>query len=165
MGCAGSHGTGESRDRRWTASGAGDTLAFSRDDGAVTVDVRSSTGIGSARIELPAGARPRSLLIRLHLGGLEELRFEYDSTTVLLSLSGTDPPKVRRELHRPGAPIVPIADRESPHWMEVRRVAPPGEAFGAGAAAASSVIEVTAPAHFLQGEQRTCILRWIDFYR
>jgi hypothetical protein len=156
-GCAGGPRTAP----QWEIAAASgmDQVGVQDADGTATFDIQSAKGIGSATIRLLAGSRPREVWLCFHLHGLEELRFEYDSTTVVVSMSSTDPPRVRQELQRRGHAPRPLATGD-PCWLDWRV-----ETTAGRAPVPPERIWVATPADFLHGRAREFRLRWIDFYR
>lgn len=126
--------------------------------GAVVIDIRSETGIGSAAVEQILDAKPTSLTLRFHLKGLEELRFTYAGAQVALHVSSLGENGVSQEVTLPGGEAQSIGP-DSPYWMAVRL--PAGQTIPLTGGA----IEVTAPRAFLKSDAHSFSLRWIDFYR
>src|SRR5262245_42454 len=52
------------------------------DTGQAVVEIFSPSGIGGAEVEITSAALPQAIVLRLHLRGLEQLRFTYGDTTV-----------------------------------------------------------------------------------
>jgi hypothetical protein len=123
-------------------------------------DVRSESGIGSAVVEQTAGESPAKILIRLHLKGLEEFAFQYDETTVTVSISSHGDQMVSETIRTAGSDEMPIG-AESPYSMPVRVVEGPDSNSGSSPA----YFEVQAPQDYIQGKHRAFSMRWIDFYR
>ena len=67
--------------------GEGNEKVFGVGTDDVQFTVFSERGIGSALIEATDGDFPESVELALHLQGLEELRFGYDSAEVTVSVS------------------------------------------------------------------------------
>ncbi|MFN8484556.1 MAG: hypothetical protein U0768_16080 [Anaerolineae bacterium] len=125
------------------------------------VDIRSERGIGGATVDLGRQAVKR-VVLRLHLKGLEELRFQYEDTVIKAALPSHSPPVPRESVATTAAAEAPIGPN-SPYWMKVS-LAPQG-----GAATqiplASGYIEVEAPAAFFQSGATAFTASWVDFYR
>lgn len=125
----------------------------------VIVDLFSSTGIGSATVTLP---RPQPVLLRLHLSGLEELRFAYGDAEVIASVSSSD--ASLRESVRLGDGDEEAIDPDSPYWMDVRIL----DAAGTPTTTIplqGGFFEVAAPEDFLTSGQSEFSTSWVDFYR
>ncbi len=136
----------------------GDEVAVTAVDRAITIDIRSNSGIGSAAVEQIIDTKPTLLTLRFHLTGLEELRFSYDSTQVAVRVSSRGENDVSQEVRLPEGDAQSIGP-DSPYWMAVRL--PDGQRIPL----TDGVIEVTAPRAFLESGARSFSLRWIDFYR
>jgi hypothetical protein len=131
---------------------------------SLVLDIRSPKGVGNAEVTLAPGQRPRNLVLRVHLKGLEDFRFGYGDTTVLTTVQTSGEGPISDRVHggftiKDGPPV--IIDETDPHWMTVRVVGDSqsiplddGDYF-----------EVEAPPDFLQGSERTFRLNWVDFYR
>ena len=154
-------GAGARTEPRWQLAPASpaDRITVQHAEGCSTFDIESPKGIGSATVQLLTGSRPREVWLCFHLHGLEELRFEYDSTAVLVSLSSTDPPRMHQELQSRAAPPRQVGPGDS-HWLPWRV-----DTTASRAPAQPERIWLAAPADFLSGQAREFRLRWIDFYR
>jgi hypothetical protein len=62
-------------------------VTASADARQAVVEVFSPSGIGGASVEITSAALPQAIVLRLHLRGLDELRFTYGDTTIAASLS------------------------------------------------------------------------------
>lgn len=129
----------------------GDRVALAADAERVTLDIWSASGIGSARVDLTAGAMPPQVLLRLHLAGLEQLTFAYGAALIQLSLSSSDG-QVRQSMVQAGqeSQLTPA----SPYWMEI-----------ALPATADAPFLVTSPPAFAASPADGFSVGWIDFYR
>ena len=131
-------------------------------EGAAVFEVECPKGIGAADITLKSGAWPDSLLIRLHLRGLESFKVSDGTTTVGASVSSHGDHAVR--VYRGQGNAEKGIKKGSPFWTEIR-------AFGAGGKPVGKVplnhgyFEVTVPKAFLNSQTKTIKLEWIDFYR
>jgi len=133
-----------------------------------TFDVLCPFGIGQATIT-PAGHRwPETVVLRLHLRGLESLDISNGKVTLhgfvhshgdhkrYLSLRNKGEGKKDTEdtLVRPG----------SPYWMEIRmlrRKSKPGDGYPPK----NGVFEMTLPKALFRDRPESLDLRWIDFFR
>jgi hypothetical protein len=125
----------------------------------LAVNVQSERGIGSASVTLP---HPQPILLRLHLNGLEELRFAYGEVEMLASVSSSD--ASLRESVRLGDGDEEAIEPDSPYWMDVRIL----DAAGAPTTTIplqGGIFEVTAPADFLTSGQSEFSILWVDFFR
>ena len=147
---------------RITPDRSEDRVAARNEGGRARIDVSSPRGIGSASIRILAAERPREIVLRFHLRGLEELRFEYDSTAVVVSLPTGAPGTVIEEVRIPGRPARRLAGG-GPHWMAVQ----PRHADGSPAERPQpdGWIEVHVPEDFVNGNADAFRIVWVDFYR
>jgi hypothetical protein len=126
-----------------------------------TIDVYSESGIGSAEVSITSAALPEKIVMRLHLRGLEEFNFGYDSTRVTASLSSMGDGTVRESVTTTGdANDAQPIDASSPYWMDVQVVA-----ADKTIPLKDGYIEVTAPKHFIDGGYRAFKIDWVDFFR
>jgi hypothetical protein len=139
-------------DARVTASG---------DARQAVVEIFSPSGIGGASVEITSAAVPQTIVLRLHLRGLEELRFSYGDTTIAASLSSAGD-NTTQQTYRGNGQEQTIAEG-SPYWMNVRLV--PADGSPAAIPLQKGYIEVEAPPDFLAHGQTKFAIQWIDFYR
>jgi hypothetical protein len=154
------------------ASGAAVALAATADrpDTRVTVsadaqqaivDVSSPSGIGGATVAITSAVQPQKITLRLHLRGLEELRFTYGDTTISASISSAGDTSIH-QTYRGAGPERAIAEG-SPYWMQTRLV--PAGGAPATIPLQDGYIEVEAPQDFLASGQTTFAIQWVDFFR
>ena len=140
------------------------TVVVSDNADSATVEVRSQTGIGSASVASTSRHVPDGLRLRFYLSGLEELRFSYGSTTVLVSVSSAPGNEVRQAVTQgpPGAVAREIRPGDD-FWMTTRIVGEDGRP--ASVPLTNGYIQVDAPEDYLRSGQRAFAIHWIDFYR
>ena len=132
------------------------TLSAQFEDGRMVIDIFSTTGIGSAKIDLPHdfAATRMPVQFRLHTAGLEEFQFHDGTTTTLASVSARGSRQQIQEGELPASAIGP----DSPYWLPIRAPstipAGPDEYF-----------LIDAPSAFHTGPQRVIDVGWIDFFR
>jgi hypothetical protein len=124
------------------------------------VEIFSPGGIGGAEVEITSAALPQTIALRLHLRGLEDLRFTYSGITITTSLSSAGGPA--RQTYQSGGQEQAIAEG-SPYWMSVRLVSNGGSP--AAIPLQDGYIEVEVPRDFLARGQTKFAIKWIDFYR
>lgn len=125
----------------------------------VALDIESPRGLGSATVELSERIHPKHLSLRLHLRGLEELRFTYAGRTVITSLASNGPHEVRERLLENGSErTLAMGDR---HWMPVRVAGAATVAFPLS----EGWIEVDAPRDFAKSGARQFTIEWVDSFR
>lgn len=138
----------------------GDGVETAVTPSSVTFDITSQTGIGSAEISLANGEWPETILIRLHLAGLESFEFAYSDVVVTASVSSGEGHRVM-ETAVQGETTHSVAE-DSPFYMPVRIETESGEA---SIPLKDGYFEIEAPADFLAGGYESFTIRWIDFYR
>lgn len=147
------------------SEGVGNEVIVETEENSVLFDVSSEPGIGAASIAVITGEFPHSVALNLHLTALEELRFAYGETEVLVSVSSSQGNAVRESVilgsgeAQQESPITPA----SPYWLDVvilQEDSSPGTIPLNG-----GVILVSAPEDFSAGRYDSFFIRWIDFYR
>ena len=136
-------------------------VAKTREDTAI-FDVECPRGIGSAEITLKSGAWPDTLLVRLHLRGLESFKVSDGTTTVEASVSSHGDHAVR--VYRMESNAEKGIERGSPLWTEIKALDVDGKPMGK-IPLDKGHFEVTVPKAFLNSQTKTIRLEWIDFYR
>jgi hypothetical protein len=123
-----------------------------------TLDVSSQSGIGGATITLAKGKWPTTVIVRLHLSGLESFAVSNGKTKLagsVLSHSGNtkrlylteDGKEGERE---PGTAIKVLDANGKP---------------ATGLPGKGGYFEITLPKALLEGQPKSLELGWIDFYR
>lgn len=143
---------------RVTPQGSGNTAAVSVSGADVAVELRSSSGIGGALLVLAPGALPDSLVLQLHLAGLEELRISAGAETAVVRVaSGPDHAVSQQRIAPDGAeqPVPP----DDPRWAPTQ--ISPGTTPGA-----IGLIAVTLPPDLsFTDARRSLEVSWVDFFR
>jgi hypothetical protein len=143
-------------------------------DSLTIIDISSESGIGNAEIRYPAQPQPETIVLRMHLGGLENLQIKGRESTIQASVSSIQPYLVRQSLITQGeeSPI----DRSSPYWLDITIVGSDPEESGS-IPLRDGYFEVGLPAEVLRSENDTSeepisnsdfeslVVSWIDFYR
>jgi hypothetical protein len=128
-------------------------------DRETIVDVRSESGIGRATLERTGPAWPESLILRLHLQGLESLSLASDSIQLEWSVPSSGEPKSRATRRLLSGAEQPL-DSTDPYFAAVRLV---GEARQIPLK--RGYFELRIPRKLLEGSVRSLRIQWIDFYR
>jgi hypothetical protein len=168
-GCGAPDGTGapdggpETRPPVFTAAAEGDgnELKVSVEGETVVVDVQSRSGIGAATVELASGTPPETIVVRLHVNGLESFRLSYEQTAIAAAVSSGDSRSMLQEVSSPDGGTSPLTS-DSPLWLDIRAVsaqATPTIPLQEG------YFEIRLPKGLLSDRQRSFTIRWIDFYR
>jgi hypothetical protein len=133
-------------------------VRFVTEDDKTIIDITSEFGIDKATISRKSDEWPKSILVRLHLSGLESFRAGDEKFAVEWSVSSTGQNAKRVSL-RKGRDEVALDDK-SPYFTEVRIVADKKKIPLKG-----GYFEVPLPVKLFDGNPDEITLRWIDFYR
>jgi hypothetical protein len=139
-------------------SGEGNRVYGQAGSAEARLEVFSERGLGGAEVIFPADEWPAAITLRLHLRGLESLRFRFDEYTVSVSVSSSEGYTLTEELSEARAPRATPVEPGSLHWMAVTRT-PMAE----GPTALR--FDVAAPAALFAGGPRPFSFDWLDFYR
>ena len=121
-------------------------------------DITSTTGIDKATIKRESDECPKSILVHLHLRGLESFKASGKGFAIEWSVFSTGEHEARSWLVR-GRRVADIK-MDSLYFTEVRIVG--GERK---IPLKDGYIEVPLPSKLFKGNPETIILEWIDFYR
>ena len=147
-----------------TADVRGEVIAVEEKAGRTIVDVRSAFGIGRMKLSATNNQWPTTLVLRLHLRGLESLHIDNGTSSIDISiLSYQSHRQLCEVIHTPGERRQSV-DEESSFWMPVqikntKTTAQPKIPLENG------YFEATLPAVLLKDKPKTLSIRWIDFYR
>ena len=156
-----------------TSTAADDTFRFKivtkRDQDRVDVEldkdrtifsVHSPTGIGHAVIERIDETWPETVVLRLHLQGLE--KFEVTNGKLKLSASvSSQNGKVRQwKNDQENTPL----DSRDELWMEIQVIGNDGKETDT-IPLKDGYFQVLLPKSFLVGNPKSVTVNWIDFYR
>ena len=140
----------------------GGTVDVRAEKGKATFSIRSQTGIGLAVVERPGETWPDTVVLRLHLTGLESFKVTGGKTTLGGSVSLQDGKAVAR-LWTGGREDAPL-DSESPYWMKVGFLGGDGKP-AAGLPLEGGFFELPLPKALFEGQPKAVTVNWIDFYR
>ena len=132
-----------------------------RKDGVVFA-IRSPIGISQATIQRTGDKWPDSVVLRLHLSGLEHLKIAAEKTELGVSVSSHEP-ETRVGVGTVGEEGQAV-DTGSAFWMEVRRL----DAHGKPTTAMplkDGWFEMRLPGKLFADNPESMTLEWIDFYR
>ena len=138
-----------------------DQIHIQQENSIITVDIHSPTGIGSAKFELESGAMPETMVLRLHLKGLEDVRLISDQATISASVSSSAVFNVtNQQIISAGNEysITPI----DPLWMKIQIVS---DQTDKKIPLEAGFFEITVPKEFIQTAGNSFEIQWIDFYR
>ena len=135
-----------------------DKIKMTIDKDAATLDVSSQSGIGSATVTLAKGKWPTTVVLRLHLGGLESFAVSNSKiklTGSVLSHSGNTKRLYLTEIGKDG-------EREP--GTEIKVLDSAGKPVK-GLPNKGGYFEIALPKALLEGDPKSLELGWIDFYR
>jgi hypothetical protein len=135
-----------------------DRVAVRTEQDRTTVTVDSPRGISSATLERTGKAWPKTVVLRLNLNGLENLRITAGEVTLEGSVSLPE-----------GKPLLRLWDGKEvapgdPFWMDVQvldKNGKPAEAIPLH----GGCFVLTLPPALLKDNPQSITVRWIDFYR
>jgi hypothetical protein len=124
--------------------------------------VKSPSGISQVVIERQADSWPKTVVLRLHLKGLESFRASNGKTTLNAAISFQDAkPKVRQwKDANENAGL----DDKSPLWMDVRMLGSDGKPAKA-IPLNNGYFEMMLPKLFFEGNPKSIMVSWLDFFR
>jgi hypothetical protein len=124
--------------------------------------IKSPFGISQAVIEREGEKWPDSVVLRLHLKGLEKFQASNGKVKVDAAVSSQDgKPKVH--IWKDGKEDAPLNEK-SPFWTAIRIVGSNGKP-AKELPLMDGYFEVALPRAFFEGNPRTITVNWIDFYR
>jgi hypothetical protein len=133
-------------------------VSFSLEDGDTVVDITSEFGIDTATITRKSASWPKSIVVRLHLAGLESFKARGKRATVEWSVSSTGDHSTRTSLWKGRDESAMPAN--SPYRTDVRIVGGDGKIPLRG-----GYFQVPLPAKLFEDNPDRITLQWIDFYR
>lgn len=137
-------------------------ISFSETGSTLYIDVTSVSGIGTAEIKRHTDSWPQAVVLRLHLQGLEQFEFMYADTAVTLAISSQQDQQLQqsvRQINNAAEPLNPISD----FWMQTEIVNAAGSPGTIPLSDGS--INVHVPQDFLDKNDESFTVSWIDFFR
>jgi hypothetical protein len=141
------------------AKNSDDQLTLESHNTTTYLDITSPRGIGSARLTLESGDLPESMVVRLHLAGLEEFRLSSERNLLVASVPSHAGLNAQSQRKISGNHEQALGSFDA-LWLAIKidsaeQVIP----------LQSGWFEVTIPARFLQEADGTFELQWVDFFR
>jgi len=133
-------------------------VAFEQD--RAVISIHSALGISQAIIERSDNKWPTSVMLRLHLKGLENFKLTNGNVTLEAALSSQDG-KVRIWKDNDEAQLL---DAKHPYWLEIRMVGKDGKPVKT-IPLKDGYFEIQLPKAMLEDHPNSITLNWIDFYR
>ncbi|WP_417737766.1 hypothetical protein [Rosistilla oblonga] len=137
-----------------------DKVEVTVENDKAVMSVRSPFGISQAIIERSGNKWPTTVMLRLHLKGLENLKVTNGKNTLEAAVSSQDA-KVR--LWKDGKENSPL-DSKHPYWMEIRMVGKDRKPVKT-IPLKDGYFEMQLPKALLEDNPKSITLNWIDFYR
>jgi len=142
-----------------TAKNADDQITIQHKENTATIDINSPFGIGSAKFKLESGAMPESIILQLHLKGLEEFRLISTQNIVSASVSSGEGLKVQSQRKISGNSEQVIRSFD-PLWLNIQIVSDSKKV-----PLEDGYFEIIFPKEFIQQLGDSFEVQWIDFYR
>ena len=144
---------------RITVKNADDTVSILDENSQTIVDIQSDYGIGSASFELVSGTMPDSILLRLHLKGLEDFQLISATNTIAASIASGEVFNSINQKVISSNTDRPILSND-PLWMNIEIVSenkhiPLEEGY----------FEIEIPREFIRNAGASFEVTWVDFYR
>lgn len=134
----------------------GDTVVF---------EIRDARDIGGARIAPKSGDWPKAVILRLHLGGLEQLQVSGAKVSLIASVLSHSGHRRLLEIEEAGKERR-SAGKDDPLWMTIKIKDTLGAEIDAlPDPAKGSYFEVVVPPALFVEEKAVLTLHWIDFHR
>ncbi|MFO1004096.1 MAG: hypothetical protein U0936_27580 [Planctomycetaceae bacterium] len=133
-------------------------VTFSNDKAVISV--RSPVGISQAVIERNSEQWPDTVILRLHLKGLEGLKISNGKITLEAAVSTHDGTVRLWEDGNEDSPF----DSGSPYWTEIRLISKDGKPIK-GVPLDDGYFEMQLPGALFEGNPKSITINWIDFYR
>jgi len=137
-----------------------DTVEVRADKDKALFIVKSPSGISQAVSERQDGAWPKTIILRLHLKGLESFRASNGKVTLDAAVS-SQTGKVR--LWKAGKENA-LLNEKSPFWTDIRIVGGDGKP-ARELPLKDGYVEVTLPRALFEENPKAITVGWIDFYR
>ena len=139
-----------------------DAVEVRADKDKTVFAVKSPFGISQAVIERVEDKWPKSVVLRLHLKGLESFRASNGKVTLDAAVS-IEEGKQKVRVWKDGKEKAPL-DEKSTLWLDVRIVGGDGKP-AKELPLKDGYFEVALPKAFFEANPKSITLNWIDFYR
>jgi len=137
-----------------------DKVEVTTENDKAVFSVRSPFGISQTVIERTDGNWSDTVMLRLHLKGLENFKISNGIITIEAAVSSQDG-KVR--LWMDGKEDSPL-DAKSPHWTEIRMFGDDGKPTTI-IPLTDGYFEIQLPKALFEDNPKSITVNWIDFYR
>lgn len=131
-------------------------IRFEAEGDATILDITSEFGIDKASVTRLTDEWPKSIVVRLHLKGLESFKASNEDVTVEWAVGSDGDSRVTLWKGKEEIPL----DRDSPYFTQGRVVGGDGKV-----PLKDGYFEVPLPAKLFEDKLKEVKLHWIDFYR
>ncbi|MEZ4866538.1 MAG: hypothetical protein R3C14_34785 [Caldilineaceae bacterium] len=148
-----------------TAKGDGNELTVSTEGETAIIDVQSASGIGSAKVELPAEHGLNQIVLRLHLQGLEDLKLIYGVATITAQVSSQSLAVASQNPSQHVSTACGIEEDLTPtsaYWLDLQMVSAQQPAQ---IPLKDGYFEFALPKDFWATPNHSFTVQWVDFYR
>ena len=142
-------------------TGAGDSVNLLGSDDMLVVEISSERGIGNASLALDPAALPETLLLRLHLHGLEQLTVDNGAQQMAIAVASSPPYAVTQTLTGTEG-SQPLQEGDD-LWAAVTLVTDDGSA--PAIPLQDGYFDVLLPAGLVDAGHASLEIAWVDFYR
>jgi len=145
-----------------TTQRADDNVSVTTENNNTLFSIRSPSGISQVRIERSLDHWPPTIVLRLHLKGLEYFQITSGGSTLNAAVSSHDPKRpvrIWKDKHE-DSPL----DAKSPHWIAIRAIGRDGKP-SSDIPLQDGFFEMQLPPTLFKDNPPALTLRWIDFYR
>jgi hypothetical protein len=139
-----------------------DSVEVRADNGKVVFLIKSPVGISQAIIEREAGKWPDTVVVQLHVKGLESFKAANGKVTLDAAVSSHEG-KLKVRIWKDGKEDAPL-DEKSPFWTAIRIVDGEGKP-ATHIPLKDGYFEVRLPRAFCEVNPKSITLTWIDFHR
>jgi len=143
-----------------TTKRADDMVDVEVKDASMVFSVHSPFGISQAIIESTSGNWSDSVILRLHLKGLESFKVSNGKVTIEAAVSSQDG---HLRLWKDGKEDS-LLDSKSPYWTEIRIVGKDGKPVTT-IPLDDGYFEIQLQKTMFEGNPKSIKINWIDFYR
>ncbi len=143
-----------------TTKRADDKVEVKVEQDTTVISVLSPFGISQAVIELTSGKWSDSVILRLHLNGLESVKISNGKVTLEAAVTSQDG-QVRLWMDGKEDSLL---DSKSPYWTEIRMIGKDGKTE-TKIPLEEGYFEIQLPKALFEDNPKAITISWIDFYR
>ena len=143
-----------------TTKRADDMVDVEVKNASMVFSVHSPFGISQAVIESTSGTWPDTVMLRLHLKGLESFKVINGEITIEAAVSSQDGQVRIWKDDKEDSPL----DSKSPYWTEIRIIGSDGKRETT-IPLKDGYFEIPLPRALFENNPKSITISWIDFYR